>query len=197
MQTSSTLEISLIWRFNIFFCLCWILLFKRFWCHLLFEILLFLICRIMGSESDSWWLSRSVSPVFLTKLFWRTLDSKYLIFRCLKSIIGPFCFGILSWSLSWMLRVLVKSLYIVALLDRGWRRSGCFVYKPEMERTCCPSYTIRLEASEFVPTKEQLRVSKRVQRFSCVATPSISSCLFFGLSLNVHPRQRKVWAKLT
>ncbi|XP_027162606.1 arginyl-tRNA--protein transferase 2 isoform X1 [Coffea eugenioides] len=52
-----------------------------------------------------------------------------------------------------------------ALLDRGWRRSGCFVYKPEMERTCCPSYTIRLEASEFVPTKEQLRVSKRVQRF--------------------------------
>ncbi|KAL3523964.1 hypothetical protein ACH5RR_016798 [Cinchona calisaya] len=52
-----------------------------------------------------------------------------------------------------------------ALLDRGWRRSGCFLYKPEMERTCCPSYTIRLKASEFVPSKEQLRVSKRVQRF--------------------------------
>ncbi|XP_061376607.1 arginyl-tRNA--protein transferase 2 [Gastrolobium bilobum] len=51
------------------------------------------------------------------------------------------------------------------LLDRGWRRSGCFLYKPEMERTCCPSYTIRLKASDFVPSKEQLRVSKRMQRF--------------------------------
>ncbi|KAK1409345.1 hypothetical protein QVD17_35871 [Tagetes erecta] len=53
----------------------------------------------------------------------------------------------------------------VSLLDRGWRRSGCFLYKPEMERTCCPSYTIRLKASDFVPSKEQVRVSKRMQRF--------------------------------
>ncbi|XP_047316079.1 arginyl-tRNA--protein transferase 2-like [Impatiens glandulifera] len=52
-----------------------------------------------------------------------------------------------------------------ALLDRGWRRSGCFLYKPEMERTCCPSYTIRLKADEFVPLKEHLRVSKKMQRF--------------------------------
>ncbi|KAL0452741.1 UNVERIFIED_CONTAM: Arginyl-tRNA--protein transferase 1 [Sesamum latifolium] len=52
-----------------------------------------------------------------------------------------------------------------ALLDRGWRRSGCFLYKPDMEKTCCPSYTIRLKASDFVPSKEQSRVSKRMQRF--------------------------------
>ncbi|CAL0301502.1 unnamed protein product [Lupinus luteus] len=52
-----------------------------------------------------------------------------------------------------------------ALLDRGWRRSGCFLYKPEMEKTCCPSYTIRLKANDFVPSKEQLRVSRRLQRF--------------------------------
>ncbi|XP_057431747.1 arginyl-tRNA--protein transferase 2-like [Lotus japonicus] len=52
-----------------------------------------------------------------------------------------------------------------ALLDRGWRRSGCYIYKPEMERTCCPSYTIRLKASDFIPSKEQLRVSRRMQRF--------------------------------
>ncbi|KAJ4978140.1 hypothetical protein NE237_008920 [Protea cynaroides] len=51
------------------------------------------------------------------------------------------------------------------LLDRGWRRSGCFLYKPDMERTCCPSYTIRLKAGDFVPSKEQLRVSRRMQRF--------------------------------
>ncbi|KFK38514.1 hypothetical protein AALP_AA3G123000 [Arabis alpina] len=52
-----------------------------------------------------------------------------------------------------------------ALLDRGWRRSGCFVYKPEMDKTCCPSYTIRLKASDFVPSKEQQRVRRRLERF--------------------------------
>ncbi|KAL5710331.1 arginyltransferase [Ranunculus cassubicifolius] len=51
------------------------------------------------------------------------------------------------------------------LLDQGWRRSGCFLYKPEMETTCCPSYTIRLKAGDFLPAKEQLRVSRRMQRF--------------------------------
>ncbi|XP_031253732.1 arginyl-tRNA--protein transferase 2-like isoform X2 [Pistacia vera] len=51
------------------------------------------------------------------------------------------------------------------LLDRGWRRSGCFLYKPNMKKTCCPSYTIRLKASDFVPSKEQRRVSRRMQRY--------------------------------
>ncbi|RZC79294.1 hypothetical protein C5167_003503 [Papaver somniferum] len=51
------------------------------------------------------------------------------------------------------------------LLDRGWRRSGCFLYKPEMDKTCCPAYTIRLKAADFVASKEQLRVSKRMQRY--------------------------------
>ncbi|XP_058080137.1 arginyl-tRNA--protein transferase 2-like [Magnolia sinica] len=51
------------------------------------------------------------------------------------------------------------------LLDRGWRRSGSFLYKPEMERTCCPSYTIRLKAGDFVRNKEQNRVYRRMQRF--------------------------------
>eukprot|EP00253_Pinus_taeda_P000475 PITA_00475 len=51
------------------------------------------------------------------------------------------------------------------LLDRGWRRSGNFLYKPEMERTCCPPYTIRLKVDAFVPTKEQKRVQRRIQRY--------------------------------
>lgn len=51
------------------------------------------------------------------------------------------------------------------LLDRGWRRSGKLLYKPEMERTCCPCYTIRLKVDAFVPTKEQKRVQRRIQRY--------------------------------
>ncbi|KAL7147850.1 hypothetical protein ABFS83_06G136600 [Erythranthe nasuta] len=61
--------------------------------------------------------------------------------------------------------LLVRVFFDVALIDRGWRRSGCYLYKPDMEKSCCPSYTIRLKASEFVPSKEQIRVSKRMQRF--------------------------------
>lgn len=30
-----------------------------------------------------------------------------------------------------------------SLIDRGWRRSGHYCYKPNMENTCCPSYTIK------------------------------------------------------
>lgn len=67
------------------------------------------------------------------------------------------------------------------LLDRGWRRSGSFLYKPEMERTCCPSYTIRLRADDFVPSKEQLRVSKRMQRY-CYEYILFLSCLLNWLS---------------
>ncbi|AQK93468.1 Arginyl-tRNA--protein transferase 1 [Zea mays] len=34
-----------------------------------------------------------------------------------------------------------------------------------MERTCCPSYTIRLKANDFICSKEQARVLKKIQRF--------------------------------
>ncbi|XP_044508723.1 arginyl-tRNA--protein transferase 2-like isoform X2 [Mangifera indica] len=34
-----------------------------------------------------------------------------------------------------------------------------------MKKTCCPSYTIRLKAHDFVPSKEQRRVSRRIQRY--------------------------------
>jgi len=35
------------------------------------------------------------------------------------------------------------------LIDRGWRRSGKYVYKPTMKETCCPQYTIRCSAIDF------------------------------------------------
>ena len=29
------------------------------------------------------------------------------------------------------------------LLERGWRRSGQYIYKPSMRQTCCPLYPIK------------------------------------------------------
>ena len=36
-----------------------------------------------------------------------------------------------------------------------------YVYKPCMEVTCCPLYTIRCSASQFKPSKSQRRVVSR------------------------------------
>ncbi|KAF3914280.1 hypothetical protein AA313_de0210378 [Arthrobotrys entomopaga] len=46
-----------------------------------------------------------------------------------------------------------------ALLDRGWRRSGNILYKPDMKNSCCQEYTIRLEASKFKPNKKQRKAA--------------------------------------
>ena len=65
------------------------------------------------------------------------------------------------------------------MLDRGWRRSGTYCYKPDMKRTCCPQYTIksvdsrrpdmlwyliglpRLEALKFRPSASQRKLLNR------------------------------------
>ncbi|XP_044152589.1 arginyl-tRNA--protein transferase 1 isoform X6 [Bufo gargarizans] len=51
------------------------------------------------------------------------------------------------------------------LIDRGWRRSGKYVYKPLMSQTCCPQYTIRLSAVNYQLNKSHKKVLKKVQRF--------------------------------
>ncbi|EIN10566.1 hypothetical protein PUNSTDRAFT_112398 [Punctularia strigosozonata HHB-11173 SS5] len=51
------------------------------------------------------------------------------------------------------------------MIDRGWRRSGAFCYKPDLKRSCCPQYTIKLDALEFKPTKSQRKAMSRWTRF--------------------------------
>ncbi|XP_073293113.1 arginyl-tRNA--protein transferase 1-like isoform X2 [Primulina huaijiensis] len=114
---------------------------------------------MMGEVKASWWMWAAVkapvdtvnlvrAPEFLT-------DFGHIVLRLMTIKVD---------SLALFPCILLRS-YLATLLDRGWRRSGCFLYKPEMEKTCCPSYAIRLKASDFSPSKEQMRVSKRMQRF--------------------------------
>ncbi|EMD40631.1 hypothetical protein CERSUDRAFT_111211 [Gelatoporia subvermispora B] len=51
------------------------------------------------------------------------------------------------------------------MIDRGWRRSGTFCYKPDMQRTCCPQYTIKLDALDFKPSRSQRQLVNRWNRF--------------------------------
>ncbi|KAH8922340.1 arginine-tRNA--protein transferase 1 [Atractiella rhizophila] len=52
-----------------------------------------------------------------------------------------------------------------SLIDRGWRRSGHYLYHPDMDRTCCPQYAIRLLVEDFKPSKSMRRVINRFNRF--------------------------------
>ncbi|TNN06136.1 Arginyl-tRNA--protein transferase 1 isoform 3 [Schistosoma japonicum] len=51
------------------------------------------------------------------------------------------------------------------LIDRGWRRSGTYCYKPLNEITCCPSYTIRCDALHFRLKKSHKKVLKNMSDF--------------------------------
>ena len=51
------------------------------------------------------------------------------------------------------------------LIDRGWRRSGRYCYKPTMDKTCCPQYTIKCDATLFHLTKTQKKCLKKFRNF--------------------------------
>ncbi|XP_028413669.1 arginyl-tRNA--protein transferase 1-like isoform X3 [Dendronephthya gigantea] len=51
------------------------------------------------------------------------------------------------------------------LIDRGWRRSGKYLYKSDMKKTCCPLYTIRCNAMEFKPSKSHKKLLKKVEKY--------------------------------
>jgi len=51
------------------------------------------------------------------------------------------------------------------LMNRGWRRSGKYVYKPTMNETCCPQYTIRCDVTGFKLSKSQKKVLKKMTKY--------------------------------
>jgi arginine-tRNA-protein transferase len=46
---------------------------------------------------------------------------------------------------------------------RGWRRSGIHLYKPCNFDSCCPTLTIRLPAAQFVATKSQKKLLRKME----------------------------------
>ncbi|XP_037394461.1 arginyl-tRNA--protein transferase 1 isoform X3 [Pygocentrus nattereri] len=62
------------------------------------------------------------------------------------------------------------------LIDRGWRRSGKYVYKPVMNKTCCPQYTIRCHALDFQPSKTHKKILKKVKKFLSKGEMPVGQC---------------------
>jgi arginine-tRNA-protein transferase len=69
------------------------------------------------------------------------------------------------------------------LLDRYWRRSGALLYRPDQRRACCPHYSIRLDSTEFRPTKDQRQAVNRFNRH-------VLGDDYAAASARLHPRSR-------
>jgi len=52
-----------------------------------------------------------------------------------------------------------------SLLNRGWRRSGKYCYKPIMDKTCCPQYEIKSDATKVKASKSQKKVMRKMKNF--------------------------------
>ncbi len=53
------------------------------------------------------------------------------------------------------------------LIKYGWRRSGRWLYKPTATKTCCPTYSIRLDVTKFQHSKSQRCVGECVHIPEC------------------------------
>ena len=71
------------------------------------------------------------------------------------------------------------------MIDRGWRRSGLYCYKPDLKRSCCPQYTIKYAAALprfFSFTSITTKIKSRCQGLfgyllNCVF---VRGCFFFS-----------------
>ncbi|KAH8699297.1 arginine-tRNA-protein transferase 1 [Talaromyces proteolyticus] len=61
--------------------------------------------------------------------------------------------------------VAVRPEHYEILVRRGWRRSGTLYYKQNLQRSCCPHYTMRLEASEFKARRDQRKAINRWNKY--------------------------------
>lgn len=66
-----------------------------------------------------------------------------------------------SKSFGLLVDALTPELY-EKLICRGWRRSGIHLYKPSNFECCCPTISIRLLVDQFVPTKSQSKLLRKL-----------------------------------
>ncbi|KAH6850908.1 arginine-tRNA-protein transferase [Chaetomium sp. MPI-CAGE-AT-0009] len=69
------------------------------------------------------------------------------------------------------------------LVDRCWRRSGTLLYRPNQKHSCCPHYTLRLDSTQFKPTKDQRQAVNRFNRH-------IIGNTYAREAARLHPRSR-------
>ena len=51
------------------------------------------------------------------------------------------------------------------LVDRGFQRSGRFVYRPVMKETCCPQYVFRIDVTKFRQSKKHRATIRKMNKY--------------------------------
>jgi arginine-tRNA-protein transferase len=69
------------------------------------------------------------------------------------------------------------------LVDRCWRRSGSLLYRPNQRHSCCPHYSLRLDSTQFKPSKAQRQAINRFNRH-------IIGTTYPREAARLHPRTR-------
>ncbi|PAV67522.1 hypothetical protein WR25_06682 [Diploscapter pachys] len=59
----------------------------------------------------------------------------------------------------------LKDTDFMILLEAGWSTSGKYLYKPKLDETCCPQYTIRLDTTKFYLSRSQKSALKKMNAF--------------------------------
>ena len=63
----------------------------------------------------------------------------------------------------------VSSTYPIEIYEKmmfeGWRRCGDYTYRPNLEKSCCKSYSCRLDVDEFKIDKHQKRVMRNFRKY--------------------------------
>lgn len=59
----------------------------------------------------------------------------------------------------------LRALDYQLLINNGWRRSGRYLYRNLLDRTCCPTHTIRLDATKFSATKSQKKTIRKMSNW--------------------------------
>lgn len=70
------------------------------------------------------------------------------------------------------------------LVDRCWRRSGTLLYRPNQKDSCCPHYTLRLDAAAFKPSRDQRQAVNRFNKY-------VIGEEYAKAAARLHPRSRE------
>ncbi|KAF2100023.1 arginyl-tRNA-protein transferase [Rhizodiscina lignyota] len=76
------------------------------------------------------------------------------------------------------------------LVDRGWRRSGTLLYKPDNRLSCCAQYTIRIPVADFKPRKDQRTAVNKWNRFVLGDEYQKEAAKLYPISKEEKKRQR-------
>ncbi|KAF4919256.1 Arginyl-tRNA--protein transferase 1, partial [Colletotrichum viniferum] len=74
--------------------------------------------------------------------------------------------------------------YYQTLLDHYWRRSGTTLYRPDQLHACCVHYTLRLDSTQFKPTRDQRQTVNRFNKY-------VTGEAYTTEAARLHPRSRE------